>query len=157
MELLRESLSRLNVTTPTVTIVICLIGVAVPVFIWDLRQYRIPNGVTVTFLLICSLVIIIHEHPAVHIVPSRMIVGGVVPLAVRRFTCNGIGLGDVRLSAGIAVLLGIQVWGIAVLIASFLALLCFVMIGKLNDSEAGLPFGPFLVSGAILSTVAPWW
>ena len=160
MELLRNLPSCLSLPPGAVARIACLVIIAVPVFVFDLRLHRIPNAVSVPFLLFGGLVALALERPAVHVVPARLIVGLLAPLSIRRATRSGLGMGDVRLSAGIAVLIGFIPWGGALIIGSLFALICFAATGQLADPEAGLPFGPFLVVGAIaaevLAEVVPW-
>lgn len=153
MVLLQELESCLSVSPAKVGTIACLVGFAVPVFLWDLRHTRIPNGVTVTFILVVGFFVVVTERPGALAMPGRMVVGLCIPLVVRHVTRNGVGMGDVHLSCGIAVLLGVKLWSASMLVASLLAILCLVTFRQLTDSEAGVPFGPFLMSGAILSTI----
>lgn len=113
--------------------------------------------VTLTFVMVSGLLVVVTERPRSFVIPMRMICGLLIPLAVRRATGKGVGMGDVHLSCGLAVLLGLRAWGATLLAASILSILFFAVVGKLSDPEAGVPFGPFLMAGAILSTTAPWW
>ena len=79
---------------------------------------------------------------------------GLVPLCARLATRGGLGWGDVKLAVTLALLLGPAHGAAALLLAAALAL-CGVVLGALVDRaasfEAGFPFGPYLVAGAILA------
>ena len=79
---------------------------------------------------------------------------GLVPLVARLITRGGLGWGDVKLGLPLALLLGPIYGATAFLMAAALAL-CGVGLGALLDRgasfEAGFPFGPYLVAGAILA------
>ncbi|HEB31967.1 MAG TPA: prepilin peptidase [Spirochaetes bacterium] len=69
------------------------------------------------------------------------------------FSRGKIGLGDAKLSALIALILGLNGWIAAIFIASASGLvlgLALIKLGKLEKKEA-IPFGPFLAFGAILA------
>ena len=68
-------------------------------------------------------------------------------------TSDECGLGDAKLSALIAVVLGLNKWIIAVFIASASGLILGLILIKLGkiDKKTRIPFGPFLAFGAVLS------
>ena len=69
------------------------------------------------------------------------------------FSRGKIGLGDAKLSAFMAVVLGFIGWITAIFFASLTGLifgLILIKLGKIDKKER-IPFGPFLASGAILS------
>jgi leader peptidase (prepilin peptidase)/N-methyltransferase len=71
------------------------------------------------------------------------------------FSRGKIGLGDAKLSALIAVVLGLNGWIAAIFIAStsgLVAGLALVKMGKIEKKEP-IPFGPFLALGAVVSFI----
>ncbi len=66
---------------------------------------------------------------------------------------EGIGLGDVKLSAAIGLLLGWQKLILAMLIASVLGSLILIVLNRANKSnrDAEWPFGPFIVLGSVFA------
>ena len=69
------------------------------------------------------------------------------------FSRGKIGLGDAKLSAFMAVVLGFMGWITAIFLASLTGLifgLVLIKIGRIDKKER-IPFGPFLASGAIIS------
>lgn len=68
---------------------------------------------------------------------------------------GGMGLGDAKLAAYIALLLGFQLWCISIFISSSLGLIfCLVMVStKKMERRSKIAFGPFLSSGAVLTMI----
>ncbi len=122
------------------------------VFIGERRSGRIPDWMTfITFAAAlvrsCALV-----RSPVTIAAAALV--GLTPLCARAATRAALGWGDVKLGISLALLLGPVSGAVALLLAGALAL-CGVAFGALVDPgssyEAGFPFGPYLVAGAILA------
>ena len=152
---LQRCLNDLALLAPRpATRLLCLGAIAIPVFYWDIRHRRIPGAVTGTFLLVGGLIACFSMRPLVWIIPLRLCVGLVVPQVVRIATGGGIGGGDVNLSGGMAVMMGVGQWCLSLLAASILALLTLLATGEARRTEAGVPFGPYMLAGAVVVTVA---
>ena len=82
-------------------------------------------------------------------------IGFVFIFALWFFSRGKIGLGDAKLSALIALVLGLNGWIAAIFIASASGLvlgLVLIKLGKLEKKEA-IPFGPFMAFGAVVSFI----
>jgi leader peptidase (prepilin peptidase) / N-methyltransferase len=146
---LRGELERhLNVTAAIVRLLtVSLLGV--PVCIWDIRTRRIPDWLTVSAFLAGGAVWMLTSRGAWWEMAMASCIGFAVPLAARVATGGGLGWGDIKLAAGLALFVG---WpGILATLGGGAALaLAALLAGGTHEYEAGLPFGPFLIGGAVM-------
>ena len=71
------------------------------------------------------------------------------------FSKGRIGLGDAKLSAFIAIIVGVWAWVLAIFFASFSGLLFMLVMIKLKKvtKKESIPFAPFLVLGGVISVL----
>ena len=129
------------------TVCFCL-GIAV----YDLKTYRIPDILLVSF----ALAIIISEGiQPVSIITVRLAVATAVFLlfAAVWFYSKGMGLGDVKYAALLGYILGIDGIVPALLYTAILSIGIYIMGIVLYHwpKTAKLPFAPFLSAGAIVA------
>ena len=138
------------------TALVCLAGSGCV----DLREHRIPNifpliiATVGVFTLAAGLAVNLTGAVS-YLVSSGLATAGttIALLTVRALTKNGIGLGDVKLLAALALLGGVYTicgtlfFGVCTCaVASIVAL-----VTHKKDIHGALPFGPFLFVGYILS------
>jgi prepilin signal peptidase PulO-like enzyme (type II secretory pathway) len=91
---------------------------------------------------------------AVPVVASALLGLG-IPLSIRALIPGGIGWGDVKLSLALFLLLGPAHGLIALIVACLIALggvgVAVVLEGFSLSRDAGLPFGPSMIAGALVS------
>lgn len=132
----------------------------------DLASYRLPNQITYPLLLICSIGVVlvgfIESSPAAI---ARAFLAGIVLVAVYFFQAfisagRGMGLGDVKLSGSIGLVLGYLSWThliLGTLAAYLLALIIgsgLILTRKLT-LKSFIPFGPFMAFGAVIILAVP--
>ncbi len=133
--------------TLTRLIAVCLLGI--PICIWDLRYRRIPDGLTISAFVVGGVLWVMTSRGAWWEMAVAVSVGLLIPLTARIATGGGLGWGDIKLSMGLALFTG---WpGILVALGAAAAFaLAGVVVGGPFRNEAGVPFGPFLIGGAII-------
>jgi prepilin signal peptidase PulO-like enzyme (type II secretory pathway) len=128
------------------------LGVLAPIFYYDIRERRIPDVLTfsgIAALLACRLAA--GRFSAVDLAAGLVGFGAIG--AFWLFSRGRIGLGDAKLSALLALLLGLWGWILAVFLASFTGILCCLVmmaLGRMSGRES-IPFAPFLILGAAAS------
>jgi prepilin signal peptidase PulO-like enzyme (type II secretory pathway) len=125
----------------------------------DLRRRVIPDALTLIVFAAAAVVQCVGQlwtHTAVwwRVVLAAAAGPGVL-LVARAAACGGVGWGDVKLSLALGVLAGPQATLAGLGLGATLAL-ATVGLGALIDgvdvsSEAGVPFGPYMVAGVILA------
>jgi leader peptidase (prepilin peptidase)/N-methyltransferase len=112
---------------------------AVPITIYDLREFRVPDVLSLGGILAFVLLRVLGWT-----------------YFIRKATRGKLGLGDAKFSALIAVAAGTRGWLVAVLVASLAGLLCAaIMIGALKASgKTRIAFAPFLALGGALAIAA---
>jgi len=131
--------------------VILLISLAVVTYS-DIKERIIPDICIIAGILALISVRIFIEKTFTFRIFMDLFAGFSVFWLLRIFSKGKLGMGDVKLSAFLAMLLGIPVWIFSMMIASlsgtilFLAMLIAGRIGK-RDSIA---FAPFISFGAII-------
>lgn len=130
------------------------IGVIVAVRDW--RTYQIPNWLIYPALIIftCCRVFLVPEMWWLPLVDG--IAGGGLFLVSRIVTRGKLGLGDVKLSALVAIVLGVIGWIFAVMLACIGALIWVYAAHGRAARETRIPFGAFLSGGAVLAGLALW-
>jgi len=131
-------------------IAVALIGI--PVFFWDLRFRRIPDMLTVAAFVTGGVLWVVTSPGTWWELATAACLGLCIPLAARVASGGGLGWGDIKLSMSLSLFTG---WpGIIVALAAGAALaLAGVVLGRSLRNEAGIPFGPFLIGGAIIAIV----
>lgn len=131
-----------------------LTGLLVAVLVTDLRIERIPDHLWIATSVAGLLRAAVLATPPWAVTGSAVV--GLVPAAARLVTRGGLGWGDAKLGMALSLLLGPSAAAAALLVASLLALGGLGVSSLRNGRapyEAGLPFGPYLVAGAIVSLI----
>lgn len=138
---------------------VCMIGAAC----FDFREHRIPNifplVMAVGAVILLLLGVVMNIDGAVDYITTNVIaaVGCAIVLAVSALlTKQGIGAGDIKLISALAFLTGVYtVMGtlfFGVIGCAIYAV--FALIMKKKKMSSGVPFGPFLLLGYIISLFA---
>lgn len=116
--------------------------------LWDLHRRRIPDQ-----LIGAGLIVALLLSPSL----GRALTGGALGFSsflLVRLLCRGrLGLGDVKLAAYLATILGPRLWWLTVALASCAALLAMGVLAcaRSTDANRSLPFAPFLSVAALAS------
>jgi prepilin signal peptidase PulO-like enzyme (type II secretory pathway) len=123
---------------------------AVPITLIDIREYRIPDFLTLSGTAVIITLKLLWEDQTAFQLAAELCAGFGVFWLIWRLTNGQIGLGDAKFSAFIAVTTGFPGWFAALFVASLLGLLSAgVLIGILKvDRKVVIPFAPFLTVGA---------
>ncbi len=133
--------------TLTRLIAVCLLGS--PICIWDLRYRRSPDGLTISAFVIGGVLWVMTSRGTWWEMVVAVSLGLLIPLAARVATDGGLGWGDIKLAMGLALFTGWPEILVALGAAAVLGLVGVVAGGTFRN-EAGVPFGPFLIGGAIM-------
>lgn len=131
---------------------------AVPIAICDLREFRVPDVLSLGGILAFVLLRMLGWTGPLTLWDP--LVGCAMGFGsfyfIRKATRGKLGLGDAKFSALIAVAAGTRGWLVAVLVASLAGLLCAaVMIGAFQASgKTRIAFAPFLALGGALAIAA---
>ena len=132
------------------------ISVLIPVFFIDLEHGIIPDGLSYTLVISCVVFSAIQGDFLVSLKGAGVGVGIFLLIFYLSFLFlhrPGMGMGDVKVAAGIGAFLG---WKMA-LISFFLSFLLGALVAggflffRLKGMKDKISFGPFLVSGAFLT------
>jgi prepilin signal peptidase PulO-like enzyme (type II secretory pathway) len=130
--------------------------VAAPILVFDVREYRIPDFLSVGGLLLLSGLQLAFAQATLGEIAVECCLGYGSFWLIHRLTRGGMGLGDAKFSALIAVAVGgVLPWLVALLAASLagLAFAGFMIFVLGRDRRARIPFAPFLALGAMVSVV----
>ena len=130
---------------------IVLSGFMVPVVVHDIHKKRIPDIYTYSGCLCLFLIRFLFFHNYLIFIDAA--IGFVFIWLLCFFTGGKIGRGDAKLSALIALGLGLFGWCIALFWASFTGLITGIILLKLKKlkKKEGIPFAPFLAAGGVIS------
>lgn len=137
---------------PTVALLVC---VGVPVSIIDWRTRRIPDVCSLGGLILAILLcLVLYPWFIYDAALSAALAGGLFFL-VRAFR-GGLGLGDVKLALFLGAALGSRLVFASLAMAAFygIAYHAVAYLQKKRDRGEAIPFGPFMVLGAISVRVA---
>lgn len=144
---------------------LAIVSAAVVIVVTDFKYQIIPDSMLVVLLVVGFG---IHIPLSVHDAMMHLVVGAATGLAFYSLWAGtrgrGMGFGDVKLSAVLGVILGYPKTIIA-LYAAFLTGALYgviLMIRKKGGMKSRVPFGPFLLFGAIVSLlwsdqILHWW
>lgn len=136
-------------------IMLGLISLSVIITVSDIRYMLIPNKVLIVFgLAFIPLVLLFSPMPLwQHI--AGLAAGGGILLLIALVSRGGMGLGDVKLFAVLGWVLGLANTFIALLAGAMAGTLvgALMLALKLLKRKQPMPFGPFLVVGAMLAYV----
>src|SRR5208337_5360681 len=126
---------------------------AVPIALIDIREYRIPDFLTLSGTTVIVAEKFLWESQSATQLAAELCVGFGVFWMIWRLTRGQIGLGDAKFSAFVAVTTGFAGWFTAFFIGSLLGLLSAgVCVGILGaDRRILVPFAPFLAMGAFIA------
>jgi len=131
--------------------IIFLLLILIPVTIIDIKTKRIPDVLTYSGIILIFFIKTFIESQAVFL--SLILIGsGFIPFfLIWYFTKGKLGLGDAKLSAFLALVLGLRGWFLMLFLSSSIALIFAVtmLICKRMDKQARIPYAPFLSIGAI--------
>ena len=142
---------------------IVLISVGVPLSIMDIISRRLPNPLNFALFVLSAIIISISgivDHAISRVISSfsDSLVLSISFLIVSFATRGGMGMGDVKLSAGIGVIAGF--YGTQTLfLSTFLSFILGALVGvallllRKGNLKTTLPFGPFMIIGQL---VAMW-
>ncbi|WP_455381855.1 prepilin peptidase [Salinispira pacifica] len=133
-----------------------LLLIAVPISIVDLRERRVPDILSVGgTVAVLGLGAILRREGFLGQLLG-MAAGTTAFWSVRFASGRKLGWGDVKFSALIGAALGPAGWFWAVMAASLLGLAVagFLRAFRRIDSQAHIPFAPFLTAGALFSAIA---
>jgi prepilin signal peptidase PulO-like enzyme (type II secretory pathway) len=132
-----------------------LSGFLIPIVICDIKQKKIPNlfvflGAGLLFLKRCIV-----DTACLPVMVIDTMAAFIIIAAVWFLTKGKIGLGDAKLSAFIAMAIGLFGWFVALFVAALSGLL--FALGSIKLKKSGfndpLPFAPFLALGCVVSIV----
>lgn len=129
-------------------VAIALFGI--PICIWDLRHRRIPDRLTISAFVTGGALWVMTSQGPWWEMAIAVSLGLLIPLTARITTGGGLGWGDIKLSASLALFVGWPGILVALGTGATVALGC-VVVGGTSRNEAGVPFGPFLIVGAIIA------
>lgn len=130
---------------------IIFLAAALPICIYDLKELRIPNCLSLggTVLLLCLPVLV--GPDALVSKSAGVLLGWGIFLLTRFITGGKLGLGDVKFAGMMGAAVGIR-WWIAAMgyaaAAGLLTALSLLAVGRITR-ETRLPFAPFLTVGTI--------
>jgi prepilin signal peptidase PulO-like enzyme (type II secretory pathway) len=127
----------------------------VPIIIFDIRQQRIPDSFVFPGLGILFLKRLFSDPSALPVILIDTSAAFMIVALLWFLTRGKIGLGDAKLSAFIAMAIGLFGWFVALFAASFCGLafaLGLVKLKKLKFDDP-VPFAPFLGVGCIVSVL----
>ena len=123
----------------------------VPLFFIDLKHHRLPNiltmpGIGLGLALSAGL-------GQIKSALAGVIVGGGVLFIVALVTRGGIGMGDAKLQAMVGAFLGLRLMLISLTIGVILGGIVglFLLALQVRGRKDMIPYGPFLITGAILT------
>lgn len=140
-----------------------LVTIGVPLTVIDVTLHRLPDRLTLALFLLSAIVILgdsLYHHNYTRLIPT--LIGSLaLPafyLALMIISRGGMGMGDVKLAAGIGLVGGF--FGVrTVLESSFAAYILgsVIGIGLMVAGKAGrktaIPFGPFMLVGQGIALV----
>lgn len=136
--------------------------IGTPLTMIDVSVHRLPTplitamGAGVAACLAVSALVARDPRPAVTAALAGVVLGGGY-LLLALFTPSQVGMGDVRLAAVLGAALGAGGWNAVLLGAALPYLLAVpftvVLLRPRSIGDGQVPFGPFLVSGAVLAAV----
>ncbi|MGA2479297.1 MAG: A24 family peptidase [Spirochaetia bacterium] len=127
--------------------------VAIPITLFDLKEYRIPDFLSLGGIAVFILLRLLWQRQPPWIVVLDGAVGFGAFWLIWWVTKGQLGLGDAKYSALIAVAAGLSGWLVALLAASVVGITCvgiFIVIFR-ADKKMRIPFAPFLTLGATAS------
>jgi prepilin signal peptidase PulO-like enzyme (type II secretory pathway) len=151
--LIGMGLARGTATPREFAAAVCVLAVAVPAAVIDLRWRVIPDSIVVGGLLGATVILLVSAPGDLAQHALIALVGGGALAFVSLLSRGGLGFGDAKLVAALAMMLGLAL-PLALAAATLLAALCAPLVLLLRGRRATVPLGPFLVAGALVASVA---
>jgi len=125
----------------------------IPIVVNDIRNHRIPDILIFTCLSVIIILRCIFKYNFSLSIILELFIGFFFIWVLWFLTKGKIGLGDAKLSALMAMILGLANWFVAIFFASAIgSLFGLVKIWKSRmKTDEILPFAPFLAIGSIFS------
>jgi prepilin signal peptidase PulO-like enzyme (type II secretory pathway) len=126
---------------------------AVPISLFDIREFRIPDLLSLGGIALFLLLSIILPGGNPMEAAVACAVGFAAFWLIHRLTKGRMGLGDAKLSALVAAAVGLRSWFLALFLASVAGILFVVALMGMRRADRGtrIPFAPFLSLGAVAS------
>jgi leader peptidase (prepilin peptidase)/N-methyltransferase len=129
----------------------------------DLDQKLMPDVITLPLIVLGAAVLVwggdslVSRSPWWLAVAGAVVVPGLLFAASLPFGAGAFGLGDVKFLAGVGLLVGLVRLVIAVFVGALISgLVIFVLLAARRITlRSYIPFGPFLIIGAIWATLLP--
>ncbi|MBA7558340.1 hypothetical protein ES705_51139 [subsurface metagenome] len=123
-----------------------------PILYYDIKEKKIPDLFTFSGMLAILAARLLQGNFTLWCLVDG-VVGFCLIWLFFIFSKGRIGLGDAKLSAFIAVIVGVWAWVLAIFIASFFGLLFMLIMIKLKKltGKESIPFAPFLILGGVAS------
>jgi leader peptidase (prepilin peptidase) / N-methyltransferase len=128
---------------------------AVPISIFDIHEFRIPDVLTKSGIALFLLLRFLVPGGSILTAAVECAAGFTAFWLIHRFTKGRMGLGDAKYSALIAAAVGMASWFLALFIASVAGILFALALMSMRkaDRQTRIPFAPFLSLGAALSMI----
>lgn len=136
-----------------------LISITIPVAIIDQRSLKIPNLIIIPGIIAAMMIDFFYCHISVYEIIVSFLTGFMVFFLIFYFSKGKMGFGDVKFSAFLALVLGMEIWFVMIFLASFSALVFALIALKSGavDRNSKIPFGPFLGAAAIVAFSLRGW
>jgi len=130
-------------------LIILLVSLTVVTY-FDIKKRIVPDIMIIISIMLLVIVRFFIEKTFSFWIFVDLSTGFLVFFLLRIFSNRRLGMGDVKLSAFLAALLGIPVWIFSMLIASSSGIIIFLLMllfGKIRKEES-IAFAPFISFGA---------
>lgn len=128
-----------------------LLAVTIPVSAIDIKKQKIPDIIIYPAIILFIIFRIWIYHDSLLAVLILPLAGFIPFFLIWYFTKGKMGLGDAKLSAFLALVLGMEGWFIMVFVSSLCALIFagIMLWAKKMNRSSKIPYGPFLSLGAL--------
>jgi leader peptidase (prepilin peptidase) / N-methyltransferase len=142
-----------------------LLGLAaIPLFVIDIREHRLPNAIVLPLYPIGLLLLSMSAAASGDWLTLRralvaMFVALIIYSGLALLRRSGMGMGDVKLSGVLGLYLGYLGWGqfVVGMVTAFVLGSVFgmaLMLARKAHRGTAIPFGPFMLAGAAIGAVA---
>ena len=141
-----------------------LAGASIALSVIDLQTHRLPNAIVYPTIVVAAIsaVLVAFGAGELEILARALASGGILfglYLVMGLLWPGGMGLGDIKLAAGIGIYLGTIGWG-ALIVGAFAAFLLGGIVSvvllaiRAASRTSGIPFGPWMLAGAWIGILA---
>ncbi len=117
----------------------------------DFRTYEIPVGINIVILILGVLRVILDYKHVTDYLLGLISVSGFLLLLYLITKGRGIGGGDIKLMAGVGLLLGVKLTILAFLLGCIIGSVIHVLRMKIKGADNILAFGPYLSAGIFIT------